>query len=43
MKASPGRSRGPAEDEAMGFYQSMFFKTWLVVAQNVAGPRGSQE
>lgn len=26
----------------MGFYQSMFFRTWLVVAQNVASPRGTQ-
>lgn len=23
----------------MGFYGSLFFKSWLVVAQNVEGPR----
>ncbi|MDB5097181.1 MAG: hypothetical protein JWM80_1602 [Cyanobacteria bacterium RYN_339] len=26
----------------MGFYGSVFFKSWLVVAQNVEGPREKQ-
>ena len=26
----------------MGFYGSVFFKSWLVVAQNVEGVRGKQ-
>jgi hypothetical protein len=24
----------------VGFYGSVFFRSWLVVAQNVGGPRG---
>lgn len=26
----------------MGFYGSVFFRSWLVVAQNVEGPRDKQ-
>jgi hypothetical protein len=26
----------------VGFYGSVFFRSWLVVAQNVGGPRGQE-